>query len=165
MPLGIERLAKIPNTISWNIRQMGPHQFRAVNKKDQLLYYAITSKTATTNAHYIMKKHDEEIGEIIQDKILNQYDLLVKKEKIAVLKVSTNLIDLEYSKKLKCKPELRAKMFDFIDENNNITLTVDKKSLTMKDKYEITHKNDFSEVIAVMITIALDDSFHGGLTS
>ncbi len=165
MPLGLDRFTKIPNTKTWLIRQQESQSYQIVNKDDQLEYYDVTSLTATTNSHYLIKRKDKLIAEVEQDRIQNKYNFIFDGEIKASVKLDKNQIELEYEPKLHCTPKLRAKEFVFQDtETNDIVLTIDKKSLSiLKDKYQLVHQDSFNEIIAMLLVIIIDDSYHSGL--
>ena len=56
----------------------------------------------------------------------------------------------------------RAKEIEVYNQENQLTATIDKKILTLNDKYHVVTRNGFSHLAAQMLAIAIDDYFHEG---
>lgn len=134
------------------------------DKKTEI--YHVTGKTATTRGKFRFRRVSDEdnvgLGSVIRGQIDNEYKLTgTLDELIAEIKITNDGINLTISgDKYHCTPSNRSQTFEFYDMNKKLCLTIDKKILSMKDRYKITGAENFPYLIGQMIGVIIDDFYH-----
>lgn len=158
------RFAKKPKTNTWLIRQDDLNSYMVIDKKNKKESYKITLKTAATRSHYFISEGDDIVAEIEQAQLQNKYTFKIRGEEIGTLNLTEDKLILDYLEEYEAKPNLRAKEFDFNNKAGELVFTIDKTSISLKDKYKIVYKEAFNALLPILVTICIDDFYHHGLS-
>lgn len=132
------------------------------HKKKEIQY--VSTKMVTSRGFYEIRDSltSEKIGEVKRMPIAEHFKLYNEKsEEIAIVNFSEKGCELDFNnQKFKSSALQRAKSFNFEDESKNYAFTIDKKILSVNDKYHIIHSKNFPSMIAVMVSICIDSFYH-----
>ena len=158
-------LGLVSNTNKFNLVQVkGGFEVYSQESKSEIIYQ-VEQKLATTRSHYFIMAagEKESIAEIQRDQIQDKYTVTQDGEIITTAEFSTKEITLVHkSKKYRSQPKLRSQIFEFLDEKNFLTFTIDKKQVSRKDSYAIAHLNTIEATIPISIALMIDDYYHLG---
>ena len=144
------------------------HGFKVLDHKKQDLY-EVLAKTVATRSHYRVRRimDNVAIASIDQGQMASTYTMKDEGQNLlATIKIlSPDEIKLEIGSNLyEGKSVVRGKQFEFRSKNNSLVLAIDKKLISLSDKYQVSFIENFPALVAALLPVIIDDYFHSGLS-
>jgi len=140
--------------------------FKSLNHEKEEVYEVI-AKSVATRSHYRVRRMPDgvAIASVNQGQLASTYTISDETgnelAKMRLADPSEIRLDLP-GQNLIASSQNRAKQFGFKDGNETLVMTVDKKLISLSDKYEVSFVENFPALVAALIPVIIDDFFHLG---